>query len=83
VVEASVPREELMARALEVAAQIAAKSPAAIRLAKRTLNTIEDMTLRDGYRYEQNMTAELSEHPDSKEAAAAFLEKRKPNFQGE
>jgi len=83
VVEASVPRAELMSRAMEVATQIAAKSPTAIRLAKRTLNTIEDMSLRDGYRYEQNMTAELSEHPDSREAAAAFLEKRTPRFQGD
>ncbi|MGE3420316.1 MAG: enoyl-CoA hydratase/isomerase family protein [Bradyrhizobium sp.] len=83
VVEASVPRADLMARVLEVAAQIAAKSPTAIRLAKRTLNTIEDMSLRDGYRYEQNMTAELSDHPDSKEAATAFLEKRPPRFQGD
>ncbi|MSR14335.1 MAG: enoyl-CoA hydratase/isomerase family protein [Gammaproteobacteria bacterium] len=81
VVEASVPRAELLDRVMEVARQIAAKSPAAIRLAKRTLNTIEEMTLRDGYRYEQNMTTELATHPDSKEAAAAFLEKRKPNFQ--
>jgi len=83
VVEASVPREQLMSVVMEVAAQIAAKSPAAIRLAKRTLNTIEDMTLRDGYRYEQNMTTELGDHPDSREAAAAFLEKRPPKFQAD
>ena len=38
------------------------------------------MSLRDGYRYEQNLTVQLSEHPDSKEAIAAFLEKRKPVF---
>ncbi len=81
VVEASVPRADLMPRVMEVARQIAAKSPAAIRLAKRTLNTIEDMTLRDGYRYEQNMTTELGDHPDSKEATAAFLEKRPASFQ--
>ena len=80
VVEASVPRAELMDRAMTVARQIAAKSPAAIRLAKRTLNTIEDMTLRDGYRYEQNMTTELGDHPDSAEAQAAFREKRAPRF---
>ena len=59
------------------------RRPAAIRLAKRTLNTIEDMSLRDGYRYEQNMTAELSDHPDSKEAQAAFREKRKAVFKCE
>ncbi|MBS0243850.1 MAG: enoyl-CoA hydratase/isomerase family protein [Proteobacteria bacterium] len=81
VVEACVPLAELMPYAMGIAAEIAAKSPAAIRLAKRTLNTIEDMTLRDGYRYEQNMTTELGEHPDSAEAQAAFREKRKPKFQ--
>ena len=80
VVEASVPRAELMATVMVVARQIAGKSPAAIRLAKRTLNTIEDMSLRDGYRYEQNMTTELGDHPDSAEAQAAFREKRQPEF---
>ncbi|MEZ5849152.1 MAG: enoyl-CoA hydratase/isomerase family protein [Hyphomicrobiaceae bacterium] len=80
VVEASVPRDKLMETVMEVARQIAAKSPAAIRLAKRTLNTIEDMTLRDGYRYEQYMTTELGDHPDSREAQAAFREKRAPRF---
>ncbi len=80
IVEASVPRAELLDRALDVARQIASKSPAAIRLAKRTLNTIEDMTLRDGYRYEQNMTTELGDHPDSAEAQTAFREKRPARF---
>lgn len=80
VVEACVPRAQLMDTAMGIARDIASKSPAAIRLAKRTLNTIEDMSLRDGYRYEQYMTSELSGHPDAKEAAAAFLEKRKPTF---
>jgi hypothetical protein len=38
------------------------------------------MSLRDGYRYEQNMTTELGDHPDSAEAQAAFREKRKPTY---
>lgn len=80
IVEACVPGPELMERAMALAREIAGKSPAAIRLAKQSLNTIEDMSLRDGYRYEQNLTAELAEHPDAKEAAAAFLEKRTPVF---
>ena len=80
VVEACVPGARLMDEAMAIAREIAGKSPAAIRLAKRTLNAIEDMTLRDGYRYEQDMTSELGDHPDSKEAQAAFREKRAPRF---
>lgn len=82
VVEMCVPRSELMEAAMKLAAEIAGKSPTAIRLAKQSLNTIEELSLRDGYRYEQNMTLQLSGHPDSREAMAAFLEKRKPKFSG-
>lgn len=82
IVEACVPRAEVVDAARAIALEIAAKSPTAIGLAKQALNVIEELSLRDGYRYEQNMTAQLSGHPDSKEAMAAFLEKRKPNFGG-
>lgn len=80
VVEQCVPRDQVLDAALVIAREIASKSPTAIRLAKQSLNTIEELSLRDGYRYEQNMTVQLSGHPDSREAMAAFLEKRAPKF---
>jgi len=82
VVEACVPQAALMDTALGIAREIASKSPIASKLAKHALNTIEEMSLRDGYRFEQNMTAELSRYEDSREAMLAFVEKRKPVFTG-
>ncbi|WP_338147854.1 enoyl-CoA hydratase/isomerase family protein [Neoroseomonas terrae] len=82
VVEACVPGAELMTVADDFARDLASKSPAALHLAKRGLNAIEEMSLRDGYRFEQDMTAELGNHPDSREAMAAFAERRPPRFMG-
>jgi len=67
---------------MDLARQIAAKSPIASVLAKHALNSIEEMTLRDGYRFEQNLTVQLQGTEDSKEAMRAFIEKRKPVFKG-
>ena len=82
IVEACTSPEELMPAALELAATIASKSPVSTRLGKHTLNVIEDMSLRDGYRYEQDMTAIIGKTDDAKEAQLAFKEKRSPVFTG-
>ncbi|HVG51105.1 MAG TPA: enoyl-CoA hydratase/isomerase family protein [Xanthobacteraceae bacterium] len=82
VIESCVPRAGLMDAALDLARDIAGKSPIAVRHIKRTLNTVEEMPVRDAYRYEQTVTVELSHTEDSKEAQRAFLEKRKPVFKG-
>lgn len=82
IVEACVPLDELMPTAMDMARRIAAKSPLASRTAKHAASTIEFMTLRDGYRFEQNMTAELSKSEDAREAMRAFAEKRAPVFLG-
>ena len=82
IVEACTKPEELMPTALEIAKVIASKSPVSTRMGKHTLNVIEDMSLRDGYRYEQDMTAAIGKTEDAKEAQAAFREKRAPVFKG-
>lgn len=82
VVEACVPADELMPTAMKFAGEIASKAPLAVQLFKQSLNAIEEMSLRDGYRYEQDMTVQIGKTEDSKEALRAFVEKRKPVFTG-
>ena len=80
IIEDCVPLDQLMPAAMKIATGIAKKSPAALRLAKRAINTVETMGLKDGYRFEQNLTVEMTQHEDSNEAMRAFLEKREPAF---
>lgn len=82
VVEACVAPDELIPTARGMARRIAGYSPLATQLAKQSLNTIEQLSLRDGYRYEQEMTMQLSRTEDAKEAMLAFKEKRPPVFRG-
>ena len=82
VVESVVAPEKLMEEAMSIAREIASKSPIAIKLAKIGVNAIEEMSVRDGYRFEQDMTAELGRYEDSKEAMRAFVEKRPAVFKG-
>ncbi|MDF1726226.1 MAG: enoyl-CoA hydratase/isomerase family protein [Sulfitobacter sp.] len=82
-IEECVEPDDLMPTALEMARNIASKSPKAVRLAKRALNTVETMGLKDGYRFEQNLTVEMSGSEDGKEAMKAFMEKRPAEFKDE
>jgi enoyl-CoA hydratase len=77
-----VPRDQLMQTATEIAREIAAKSPVAVTRVKRAFNVVEEMPARDGYRYEQTITADLSHTEDAREAQRAFIERRKPVFKG-
>ncbi len=75
-----VPRAELRAKAGELAAKIAAKSPKAVEMAKWSLNGIELLDPKQSYRFEQGFTLELYTSPDSQEARDAFVEKREASF---
>jgi enoyl-CoA hydratase len=63
-----------------LAAEIAAKSPTALRLAKQSLDLAEQMPLETGYEVEQQFSLRLAGTPDANEAAAAFREKREPRW---
>jgi enoyl-CoA hydratase len=79
-IERVVPRDELMPAAREIAAKIAAKSPAMMKIAKESLTGIEDGNLEDKYRWEQGFTYEAYTHEDSQETRDAFVEKRDAKF---
>jgi enoyl-CoA hydratase len=75
-----VPQAELRDAALEVAAQIASKSPTVIRAAKESLNGIDPVDVRRSYRYEQGFTFELNLSGVADEARDAFVDKRDAKF---
>ena len=81
-IERVVPRAELREAALVIARKIAAKSTAMIRLAKESLNGIEDGNLEDKYRWEQGFTLQAYMNKDSAETRRAFVEKRDASFEG-
>jgi enoyl-CoA hydratase len=71
-----VPRDRLRDTALEVAREIAAKSPRVIRAAKESLNGIDLWDVKRSYRYEQGFTFELNLSGVSDELRDAFVEGR-------
>jgi enoyl-CoA hydratase/carnithine racemase len=74
--------EALLETAVGMAKDIAKASPSAVRAAKRSFQVTENLSIYDGYRFEQGQTAALSTSEDSREAMLAFQEKRSPVFKG-
>ena len=71
-----VSRDELRSAALEVAADIARKSPTVMRAAKESLNGIDLWDVKRSYRFEQGFTFELNLSGVSDELRDAFVDKR-------
>jgi enoyl-CoA hydratase len=71
-----VPPAELRSAAMEVAGQIAAKSPTVIRAAKESLNGIDLWDVKRSYRFEQGFTFELNLSGVADEHRDAFVAKR-------
>jgi enoyl-CoA hydratase len=77
-----VPAEETVDRALQLAGQIAAMPPIAVRSAKAMVNRAAETLLTDGLAAERQAFFDLFATADQAEGMAAFAEKRAPTWQG-
>jgi enoyl-CoA hydratase len=77
-----VPVENYLSSALELANQIAERAPLAVQLGKAMVNRAFETVLADGIADERAAFYLLFSSADQKEGMAAFVEKRKANWQG-
>ena len=77
-----VPQADLMGRALEMANQIAANAPLAVRAAKECINATYDMCVDDAILYENGAFGHCFATQDQKNGMKAFLTKGKCEFEG-
>ena len=77
-----VPQAELMNRAMELANQIAANAPLAVKAAKLCINDEWDMSADEAIMNESTLFGRCFLTEDQKNGMAAFLGKSKYDFQG-
>jgi enoyl-CoA hydratase/carnithine racemase len=74
---------DLRARALQLAAQIAANSPAAVRRSRAVLRDFEHELLERHLERGWDGIRAHWDHPDAKEGPQAFVERRQPNWRAD
>lgn len=77
-----VPTEAHLEEALALAAQIAARAPVAVRLAKESVNKAHELALSEGLAFERRNFYFLFSTEDQQEGMDAFLNKRTPTWKG-
>ncbi|EZP75771.1 enoyl-CoA hydratase/isomerase [Parageobacillus genomosp. 1] len=82
IVNRVVAPELLLEETMRLARKLAAKPPLSLRLIKEAVNKAVDYPLYEGMQFERKNFYLLFASEDQKEGMAAFIEKRKPRFQG-
>jgi len=75
-----VPDGQALAKALEIAAMIAANGPVAVRAILRTIRETEGMAEADAFAVEAKIGMAVFQSEDAREGPRAFTEKRTPRF---
>lgn len=76
------PNEEFVDNVLALTAEIAGKSPIALRMAKEAVNHAFELPLAEGVHLERRLFNLLFATEDQKEGMAAFVAKREPVWKG-
>ena len=77
-----VPADRFMENVRQFAAELAAKAPVALRVAKALIDKGADMSLDAAIALEREGFGVVSSTEDLQEGVSAFMEKRKPVFKG-
>jgi enoyl-CoA hydratase/carnithine racemase len=77
-----VPDQDLLATATETARELAEQAPAALRACKRLMRTSTRNHLAREAKLENEEFSARVRSAEAKEVFTAFIEKRKPNFEG-
>jgi enoyl-CoA hydratase len=77
-----VPARETLAAALDLAATVASMPPLAVLAATAAIRAADELPLRDGIAAERRAFHGLFGTADRREGMTAFLEKRRPTWQG-
>jgi enoyl-CoA hydratase/carnithine racemase len=81
-VNAVVPRDQVVAKAREWAETICLNGPLAVRACKESAKKATFLDLRAALENEMSYAANVFMSEDAKEGIAAFKEKRKPDWKG-
>lgn len=76
-----VSQETVVEEAIEVAEQIASKSPVTVAIGKEAFYRQLELPLSDAYAYTGDVMIENMLHRDAEEGIGAFLDKRQPKWQ--
>jgi 2-(1,2-epoxy-1,2-dihydrophenyl)acetyl-CoA isomerase len=76
------PHDELLPKIMEIANHLAEQAPLALALSKEAVNRGYDKIFAEMLKVETEFNAKCYASEDHKEAATAFVEKRKPVFKG-
>jgi enoyl-CoA hydratase len=77
-----VPASELIAKAEDIAAKIAASGPLAVRKIKEAVLRTSGLPLDEAYRIEDQCVMDVMRSEDAREGPRAFVEKREPQYKG-